>query len=59
MTRLYGDEAELYDIGFDWDLGEEADWLVAKLGATRRTFDGAVCPIGTLMHLTPDELVRV
>src|SRR5437016_6070098 len=111
MTRLYSDDAELYDIAFDWDLGDEADWIVERLGAKSvlepgcgsgrmlealaerglevfgldasqamvalararlggrgevivgdmtdfalgRTFDGAVSPINTLLHLTPDE----
>jgi SAM-dependent methyltransferase len=32
-----------------------ADMVEFDLG---RAFDGAVCPIGTLMHLTPDELPR-
>jgi SAM-dependent methyltransferase len=114
MTRLYSGDAELYDIAFDWDLGEEVDWLLARLCAVSvlepacgtgrmlealarrgvevagidnspqmlefardrlgedaqvfeadmtdfdlgRTFRGAVCPVGTLMHLTPDELAR-
>lgn len=113
MTRLYTDDAELYDIAFDWDISSEVDWLVERLrhpssvlepgcgsgrmlaafadrridavgidrspqmvGLARsrlgdrgavvlgditdfdlgRTFDGAVCPINTLLHLTPDEL---
>lgn len=114
MTRLYSDDAELYDIAFDWDISDEADWLVARLEATtvlepgcgggrmlealadrgckvagidnspqmveiarRRlgtradvfeadmthfdlnvTFDGGVCPINTLLHLTGVELGR-
>ena len=114
MTRLYSDDAELYDIAFDWDISEEADWLVARLEATtvlepgcgagrmlealadrgckvagidtsprmveiarRRLgtradvfeadmtdfdlgvkFDGAVCPINTLLHLSGVELGR-
>jgi SAM-dependent methyltransferase len=115
MTRLYTDDAELYDIAFDWDISAEVDWLVERLGrpasvlepgcgsgrmlaafADRgidvvgvdlsprmvelarerlagrgevvladitelelgRRFDGAVCPINTLLHLTPDELAR-
>jgi SAM-dependent methyltransferase len=32
VTRIYSDEAELYDIAFGWDLSEEADWLVQRLG---------------------------
>lgn len=114
MTRLYADDAELYDIAFGWDISAEADWLVERLEATTvlepgcgsgrmlealadrgcqvvgidtspqmielsrlrlgtrgevfevdmthfelgRTFDGAVCPINTLLHLTPAELGR-
>jgi len=114
VTRLYEDDAELYDIAFDWDIsrrgglacreiaghhrprarcgggrmlealadrgcrvvgfdrsprmveisrrrlgsrGEvfEADMTHFDLG---RTFDGAVCPINTLLHLSPAELGR-
>ena len=114
MARLYTDDAELYDIAFDWDISDEADWLVARLEATRvlepgcgagrmlealadrgckvagidrssrmveiarrrlgtradvfeadmthfdlgMTFDGAVCPINTLLHLSSAELGR-
>lgn len=114
MARLYEDDAELYDIAFDWDISEEADWLVATLAATTvlepgcgsgrmlealadrgcqvvgidtspamlelarrrlgtrgevfdadmtrfdlgRTFDGAVCPVNTLLHLSPEDLTR-
>jgi SAM-dependent methyltransferase len=114
VTRLYAEDAELYDIAFDWDIAEEADWLTEKLAATTvlepgcggrrmlealadrgcqvvgidrsprmveiarrqlggraevleadmtsfdlgRTFDAAVCPINTLLHLTPAELTE-
>jgi SAM-dependent methyltransferase len=114
MTRLYEDDAELYDIAFDWDISDEADWLVGALAATTvlepgcgsgrmlealadrgcqvvgidtspvmvelarrrlgtraevleadmtrfdlgRTFDGAVCPVNTLLHLSPEDLAR-
>ena len=111
---LYRDNAELYDIAFDWDIEAVTDWLVDRLRARsvlepgcgsgrilsalskrgvevvgldnsagmvafarrrlgeaalvveadmtnfdlRRRFEGAVCPINTLIHLTPDELDR-
>jgi SAM-dependent methyltransferase len=115
VTRLYLDEAELYDIAFGWDVEEEADWLVERLRSPRsvlepgcgsgrmldafarrgvdvtgldlspqmlelarnrlgdrgtlvegdmtdfdlgRTFEGAISPINTLLHLTPEELAR-
>ena len=32
MSRIYSDEAELYDIAFDWDLSDEAAWLLERLG---------------------------
>jgi SAM-dependent methyltransferase len=32
VSRIYTDEAELYDIAFDWDLTDEAAWLVERLG---------------------------
>jgi SAM-dependent methyltransferase len=117
LSRLYGEDAELYDIAFDWDVSAEADWLLERLGAGCRSvlepgcgagrilealarrglaavgidrspamvelarkrlaaaglrgevavadmtafdlgcaFDGAVCPINTLAHLTRAEL---
>ena len=114
MTRLYADDAELYDIAFDWDLAEEADWIVERLAAASvlepgcgsgrmlaalaargvevvgidssatmldlarrrlggiarvveadmtdfqlgRRFHGAVSPINTLLHLSPEQLER-
>jgi SAM-dependent methyltransferase len=114
MARIYTDDAELYDIAFDWDISDETDWLLRRLGpdcrkvlepgcgsgrmlealagrglevtgidlsepmlqlARRRlgergrlvladmtdfdladTFEGAVSPINTLLHLDPDQL---
>jgi len=115
VTKLYLEEAELYDIAFDWDVTEEVGWLFERLGRPRtvlepgcgsgrmleafarlgvkvtgidvsprmielarrrlgsdadlhvadmtdfhlgRKFDGAVSPINTLLHLTPEELAR-
>lgn len=113
MTDLYDRHAELYDTAFAWDIEDEVDWLLERLGpkcrsvlepgcgsgrvleplARRgveavgidrsaamvelarargleavvadmtdfdlgRTFDGAVCPINTLGHLTPYDLTR-
>jgi SAM-dependent methyltransferase len=115
VTRLYADDAELYDIAFGWDLSAEVEWLFERLGRPRsvlepgcgsgrmldafarrgvdvagidtsqpmlelargrlgeqadlraadmtnfdlgRTFDAAVSPINTLLHLTPEQLAR-
>jgi SAM-dependent methyltransferase len=115
-TKLYADDADLYDIAFDWDISGEVQWLLERLGprcrrvvepgcgsgrmldafASRglemvgidssptmvalarqrlagravvhltdmadfdlgRTFEGAVCPINTLCHLSRAELTR-
>lgn len=112
MSDLYDDLADLYDAVFDWDVEDEADWLVERLGAGCRRvlepgcgsgrmfaplaarglivtgidrsaamverararnagtavlgdmtdfdigarFDGAICPINTLGHLSHDEV---
>jgi SAM-dependent methyltransferase len=115
VTKLYTSDAELYDIAFEWDIEEEVDWLLERLGGPNsvlepgcgsgrmlepllrrgidvtgidlspemielararlhgagevcvadmadfdlgRTFDGAICPINTVAHLTPAELGR-
>jgi SAM-dependent methyltransferase len=118
-SELYTEYVDLYDLAFDWDVSEEVDWLLQRLGprcrsvlepgcgsgrmveglarlgldvcgidvspamvaAARRRlaaagisaeivhadmrdfdlgrrFDGAVCPINTLGHLRPPDLVR-
>ena len=118
MASLYDDDADIYDIAFDWDVSEEAAWLRSRLGddcrsvlepgcgsgrilealarlgleavgidrspqmielararlhdldgagvvladmtnfSLGRLFDGAVCPINTLLHLSPVDLAR-
>jgi SAM-dependent methyltransferase len=112
-TELYERHAALYDRAFRWDVEDEVDWLLGRLGPECRSvlepgcgsgrvleplarrgleavgidrspamvelarargaeaviadmtdfdlgrgFDGAVCPINTLAHLTPGELAR-
>jgi SAM-dependent methyltransferase len=112
LTRLYVEHVDLYDRAFGWDVTEEVDWLLGRLGpecrsvlepgcgsgrylealglrgveafgfdrslemveAARRrgkasvadmaefdfdrTFDAAICPIGTLALLSPDDAWR-
>lgn len=115
-ATIYGNNVELYDIAFDWDITDEVDWLLLRLGndcklvlepgcgsgrmleaiarrgisiigfdispqavafANKRLmalgnasavvgdmtsfnlgklFDGAVCPVNTLAHLTPEHM---
>jgi SAM-dependent methyltransferase len=37
MSALYRQHAELYDIAFDWDVGEEVAWVLGRLGPKCRT----------------------
>src|SRR3954447_6234200 len=49
MTRLYEEDAELYDLAFDWDVGEEADWLCARLGPDCRSVLEPGCGSGRML----------
>jgi SAM-dependent methyltransferase len=49
VSRIYSDEAELYDIAFDWDLSEEAAWLAERLGPECRTVLEPGCGSGRML----------
>lgn len=49
MSRIYTDEAELYDIAFDWDLSGEAAWLVERLGPGCRSVLEPGCGSGRML----------
>jgi SAM-dependent methyltransferase len=49
MTRIYSDEAELYDIAFGWDVSDEADWLVERLGPGCRSVLEPGCGSGRML----------
>src|SRR5690348_2884830 len=49
MTRLYTDDAELYDIAFGWDVEEEVDWLYDRLGRPRSLFEPG-CGSGRMLE---------
>jgi SAM-dependent methyltransferase len=49
MSRIYTEEAELYDIAFDWDLTEEAAWLVERLGRECRSVLEPGCGSGRML----------
>jgi SAM-dependent methyltransferase len=36
-VTLYDEDVELYDIAFDWDVGDEVTWLLERLGAECRS----------------------
>lgn len=50
MTRLYSDHSELYDIAFDWDVGEEVDWLLERLGSGCASVLEPGCGSGRMME---------
>ena len=55
MNRLYGEDADLYDIAFDWDVSAEADWAAVYDGnLSERPRVGFDSEGGLLWH----ELVR-
>ena len=49
MSRIYTDEAELYDIAFDWDLTDEAAWVVERLGPDCRSVLEPGCGSGRML----------
>ncbi|MDX6413394.1 MAG: hypothetical protein QOH23_804 [Gaiellaceae bacterium] len=57
MARLYEDDAELYDIAFDWDISDEADWLVGTLAATTVLEPG--CRGGRMLEALADRGCQV
>jgi SAM-dependent methyltransferase len=50
-SRLYTTEVELYDIAFSWDVEEEVDWLVDRLGGPRvRSVLEPACGSGRILE---------
>jgi SAM-dependent methyltransferase len=49
VTRIYAEEAELYDIAFDWDLSDEAAWLAERLGPGCRSVLEPGCGSGRML----------
>ena len=49
VTKLYLEEAELYDIAFDWDVTEEVGWLFERLGCPRTVLEPG-CGSGRMLE---------
>jgi SAM-dependent methyltransferase len=50
VARIYTDDAELYDIAFDWDISDEVDWLLERLGPDCRTVLEPGCGSGRMLE---------
>jgi SAM-dependent methyltransferase len=49
VSRISTDAAELYDIAFDWDLSDEAAWLIQRLGLECRNVIEPGCGSGRML----------
>jgi SAM-dependent methyltransferase len=49
VTKLYTDDAELYDIAFDWDVSAEVEWLLERLGPECRSVLEPGCGSGRML----------
>ena len=45
---LYDNLAHLYDVAFSWDVRDEVDWLIARLGPPARTVLEPACGSGRM-----------
>jgi hypothetical protein len=59
MARLYTDDAELYDIAFDWDVSDEVEWLLERLGAECRSVLEPGCGSGRMLDALARRGIRV
>jgi SAM-dependent methyltransferase len=50
VTRIYTDDAELYDIAFDWGISDEVDWLLERLVPDCRTVLEPDCGSGRMLE---------
>lgn len=50
MTRLYTDDVDLYDIAFSWGLGDEAPWVLGRLGPGCRSVLEPGCGTGRMLE---------
>jgi len=50
VARIYTDDAELYDIAFDWDISDEVDWLLGRLGPDCRKVLEPGCGSGRMLE---------
>jgi len=56
---LYGNNVELYDIAFDWDLADEVKWLLARLGKDCKTILEPGCGSGRMLKAFAERGVTI
>lgn len=49
-SALYSSDVELYDIAFGWDISEEVEWLLARLGSGCRKILEPGCGSGRVLE---------
>jgi SAM-dependent methyltransferase len=49
-SELYNEHVDLYDLAFGWDVTEEVDWLVARLGSGCRSVLEPGCGSGRMVE---------
>jgi SAM-dependent methyltransferase len=49
-SELYTEHVDLYDLAFDWDVGVEVAWLVARMGPRGRTVLEPGCGSGRIVE---------
>jgi SAM-dependent methyltransferase len=59
VTKLYKEHAELYDIAFDWDVSDEVDWLLERLGPDTRHVLEPGCGSGRMLEALASRGLRV
>ena len=59
MARIYTDDAELYDIAFDWDISDEVDWLLERLGPDCRRVLEPGCGSGRMLEALAQRSLAV
>ena len=50
MARLYREDAELYDLAFEWDIEPEVTWLLERLGSRCRSVLEPGCGSGRVLE---------
>jgi SAM-dependent methyltransferase len=50
VTELYDRHADLYDLAFDWDIADEVEWLLGRLGPDCRSVLEPGCGSGRVLE---------